>query len=114
MEKFFDENNNLISEKKCLVCLNIKPLSDFNKSINGKFGVHNWCRLCVSEYNKNQYENSKDIKKRKSELWNLDNIDKTKEYKRKSYYKKMGKEVPEVKEINPLNDLPPIDNTLNF
>ena len=45
-----------IKEKKCSKCKQIKPLSDFHKSKNGKFGVHHYCKKCNSKFRKSTYK----------------------------------------------------------
>ena len=42
----------LIVEKECRLCEETKPLDNFNKSINGKFGYANECKDCKREARK--------------------------------------------------------------
>ena len=57
--------------KQCIICKQIKPLSEYNKRANSTDGYRNNCKLCQQKRNK-EYREA--------------NIDKTKEYNKK-YYK---------------------------
>lgn len=39
----------IVDDKKCSMCLEVKPLTDFHKA--GKNGFHSKCKICVKEYN---------------------------------------------------------------
>ena len=100
--------NSLFENKICLKCQSTKAFSEFTKSKTGKFGLHNWCRDCLSEYNKNIYKNNREEKIQKSTEWNQENYKKVKKYKRKSYIKhsspeqrySTGPEITDKREIN--------------
>lgn len=47
-----------IDKKVCSKCKKNKPFSEFNKSKNSKFGLHHYCRKCVSLCRKNRYEHN--------------------------------------------------------
>ena len=42
--------------KKCSRCGQWKPISEFHKTKNGKYGVRSECKICIKEY----YENNKE------------------------------------------------------
>jgi len=112
-----------INTKVCLKCHIEKPFSEFDKSRTGKFALHNFCRICLKIYNKEQYQKQKEDRKLLAKEWNAKHAEETKIYKLRSYYKKTGGKMPKLKteekpkkiiKPNPLADLPPIDPELNF
>lgn len=99
MVRFIDKDNNIIVEKKCLKCLNVKPLEKFNKSSSGKFKRHNYCKACLKIINKDFYNNNRETKIEKSREWNVEHPKKTKEYQTKHRYKinpNIKKRPPEI------------------
>jgi hypothetical protein len=46
--------------KKCIKCLEVKSLIEFNKNKTKKSGVASLCKLCHSEYRKEHYLKNKD------------------------------------------------------
>ena len=105
---YYDESGEIITNKKCQKCLNIKDLSEFNNSRNGKFGKHNFCRECLRIYNKEIYDRGRADRIQEVSIWNLRNKNKTKVYsekfrdKIKPDRKKRKKQpvIPDLKEIN--------------
>ena len=52
-----DLNNDV---QKCSLCKKIKPLSEFHKSKNGKYGVQSRCKECSKKCSKKEYEKNKE------------------------------------------------------
>lgn len=105
-----EDNNLLTSTKECLKCHEIKHFSSFSSSKNGKYGLHNWCKKCVSDYNKEKYHEAPEAKIDKSRQWNLRNLGKINKYQRIHRRKKNPNlkehnriEIPDV-EFNPSLD----------
>ena len=67
---------------QCNKCLEIKPISAFNKSPNSMFWVREFCRDCSK---KNYKENRDKILQERKEYYSA-NSDKKKEYQRQYYY----------------------------
>lgn len=79
-ERFYKENGDLVVDKECLKCKNVKPFSEFNKSSSGKYKLHNFCRCCIKEYNDKLYLDNKDNRINEVRIWNNRNNDKTRKY----------------------------------
>ena len=56
----YDENGELI-KLECSHCREIKSVDNFNKDKTSKDGYSNKCKECICIYNKNLYENNKEI-----------------------------------------------------
>ncbi len=84
----------IISSKICNKCKIDKKLSDFRRCKTGKFGRHNFCKICHSETNKERYNNKREEIIDKQLQWNAAHPDKTKRYQKK-YNKKIQKEEKE-------------------
>ena len=69
--------------KKLLVANSL----NFNKHKQCKYDVQNKCKKCISEYNKQNYENNKDYKKRKSREYSQSHKEEKKK-RDKEYYEK--------------------------
>ena len=65
--------DSLIIEKQCKICNEIKPLSEFNKSKGGKFGVGSACKICHGKKSKKWKENNKVHVKEYNEQWRKEN-----------------------------------------
>lgn len=62
--------------KKCSICGELKPFSEFYKHPNGKYGVGVWCKDCTKEY----YENNKERTQEYGKKWREKNKDRKKIY----------------------------------
>lgn len=51
-------------EKKCSKCETSKPLSEFTKHINGKYGVEGRCKECNNLYRREKYIADKEYRER--------------------------------------------------
>jgi len=68
--------------KKCRTCKEIKPISDFEKAVNGIDGHRNECRDCRS-VKKIQYSiKNKEMIREQKRKYAIDNKERTKEYKK--------------------------------
>ena len=104
----------LITQKICGKCKESKPFKEFTKSKNGLLGLHNFCRECLSKYNKEIYQRDKEKIKEKVKEWNAEHVENTKIYKAKSYYKKRGKRMPKRAKPNHIPDAKPLPPELDF
>ena len=52
-----------MQEKQCFRCKQIKPLTEFHKSSDGKFGVHAHCRVCRAAYTR-KYRSKPEVQER--------------------------------------------------
>lgn len=100
----------VIKEKKCSVCLKIKPLEEFHRDKNRKDNRHPDCKKCkledetqrrkkyghiIKKKLRNRYKkdkNYRELQLKKNKIWYTDNRKKVKAY-RKGYLKKNGKEI---------------------
>lgn len=114
------QSSEIINDKVCIKCHQTKLFSEFTKCRRGLYGLHGFCRQCLSLYNQELYQRTKDIRKIQVKEWGARHHEQTKIYKLRSYHKKNGGEIPKLpnkkkpKKLNPLDDLPPIDPNLNF
>ena len=69
-----------INTKVCAKCHFEKELIEFRES-NGKFGRHNFCRICQDIYNQEKYLQNKEKKKEQAKKWNGQNPDLVRKYK---------------------------------
>ena len=69
--------------QKCNKCNQIKDFSLFNKNKQSNTGYRKVCKLCMSEYRK---QNAEHIKQQKLQ-WSIQNKDHTHQYKRNYYLK---------------------------
>lgn len=95
-------------EKKCNICLSIKPTQDFNKSSQHKSGVRNYCKECQKKMGKRYSERLGEELKEKKRKWLQENQDKVKESRKKSYEvhgKRISKEKYEKIKSNPVEYL---------
>ena len=46
--------------KKCSICGELKPFSEFHKDKCSKDGLHSWCKICKKEYRENNKEKIKE------------------------------------------------------
>lgn len=60
-----------MQDKLCTACQQCKPLDDFKKNKDGKFGRHSICRKCNSERTKYRYANGDSYAVRLKKLYNL-------------------------------------------
>jgi len=60
-----------VQDKLCTACQQCKPLDDFKKNKDGKFGRHSICRKCNSERTKYRYANGDSYAVRLKKLYNL-------------------------------------------
>ena len=80
--------------KKCSKCKKDRELSQFKKDITKKDGLYSSCKICVSEYRVNHYQENKEFYKNKNHLYYEENSDKVK--------KKVKEYIYNRKEIDPL------------
>jgi hypothetical protein len=107
-KSYYNEADELITNKKCQKCLKIKDLDDFTNSRNGKFGKHNWCSECLKAYNKEIYNRDREERIRDVGIWNLRNKNKVKVYsenyrdkvKPERQKRKKGPVIPDIGDIN--------------
>jgi hypothetical protein len=52
--------------KRCSKCKKSKPLEEFCKSKNGKYGHHHYCKLCLGNQQKKVYKKLKEKRKIKA------------------------------------------------
>ena len=78
--------------KTCSKCKIEKELTEFNKNKTKKDGLHNLCKSCVKEYNKEYYKENKDIIIKQVREYRAKNKSKSKEIKKK-YYKKNKEQI---------------------
>ena len=109
-----DASESIIKTKICGKCKIEKPFADFTKSKNGLFKLHNFCKICLKQYNKEIYQRDKEKVKESVKEWNADHIEETKIYKARSYYKKIGKRMPKRTLPNPIPDAQPLPTELDF
>lgn len=48
------------NKKQCIKCFEYKTFNEFHKCKNGRFGLHNYCKLCNSLYKKKYIQNNKE------------------------------------------------------
>jgi len=65
--------------KTCTKCGKTKPLEDFPKHINGKYGKDSKCKECNVKNWQKYYEKNTDHAKDKRKKWNQENYQKNKE-----------------------------------
>jgi thiol-disulfide isomerase/thioredoxin len=74
--------------KKCTICGELKPLTDFHKQKDRKDGYGNWCKPCKSIKKAEQYrENSEHVKAKVAE-YRKNNAEKASQAKKKCYENK--------------------------
>lgn len=83
-------------EKKCNICSLIKDVSDFNKSSQHKSGYRNYCKDCQKEMSRKYLQKNGDEIKKRKKIWNENNQEKRKEYRKKTY-EKHGKRISKEK-----------------
>jgi len=72
-------------KKLCKYCGEEKPITQFNKKKNGKYGVSSKCKPCFSEYYKSYYNKNKKSKINSVKNYYNNNKDSVLKYK-KEYY----------------------------
>jgi hypothetical protein len=58
-----------VDTKQCSKCKEVKPFSDFNKSISGTNGLHNYCRPCEKIVRRRWYLDHREEKLVKNKIW---------------------------------------------
>lgn len=107
--------------RKCKNCLEIKPLDEFVKNKNCKFGRERTCKKCLSIARKNNpagllnqkrlakkwYENNKEITICRSSQWQKDNPDKVaaREHRRRKRFIDNGNNDLTAEQINKLKSI---------
>ena len=97
-----------IQSKVCIKCEVERPLDQFTKSRTGKYGRHNWCRECLSIYNKIKYKEAPAEKIERAAKWNQEHPNKVKKYKQNwwlnnsdvSRRNKKGTDIPDKTDLN--------------
>ena len=83
--------------KKCIKCLEVKSLIEFNKNKTKKSGVASLCKLCHSEYRREHYIKNKDKVIEQVNEYRVNNPDKVtlirKKVKMNSFSKKAGRTI---------------------
>lgn len=69
--------------KVCSKCKQSKPLSAFNKSKRGKFGLNNYCRSCDAQNKREWYARNREHALQKTKDWQEENPDRFAENQRK-------------------------------
>lgn len=84
--------------KQCSKCkqLLVAYKNNFNKHPNGKYGLQNKCKNCISQYNKQNYEENQDHKKELSKKYSQTHKEEKRE-KNKKYYKDNKEELKEYR-----------------
>ena len=77
-------------EKKCSKCEVLKPLDEFHKNKDGKYGCRSTCKECEAEYDKQKYKKNKEKKKAYSKQYYQENREERLEWQKQ--YKKDNKE----------------------
>lgn len=77
----------IVTEKKCWLCKEIKPVSEFYKNSSRKDGLCSECKECKRKSNKEWTSKNPEIKKVLERKWILENKEKRKNYL-KDYLKK--------------------------
>jgi len=77
-------NIDINKNKYCNYCESFKELDDFHLRKESKDGVGYKCKVCHSEYAKEQYKNNKYVYKKKAKEWAENNPERRKEIRRKS------------------------------
>lgn len=79
--------------KKCNTCNKEKPITDYHKQKNGKFGVRAKCKDCCKEYRKiyTSTPEYKEYHKNKQKEWRKNNREKALEISRRCYAKNADK-----------------------
>lgn len=72
-----------LQNKQCARCKCIKQYSDFNKSLQGRLGLHNHCRQCQKEIRRKWYLENKSHEIEKNKL--PANIEKQKQWRINKY-----------------------------
>lgn len=84
--------------KKCLICGEVKPYSEFHKQADRKDGYCNWCKKCKSLKKAKEYKNNREhvlsrVAKYRNENPGKARIAKQRSYnKKKKYYQEMHKD----------------------
>ena len=68
--------------KKCNMCKDEKPLTEFGRQAASKDGLKNWCKPCVKVKNRERYERNREKHKEQVREWQRQNKDKVLEYKK--------------------------------
>lgn len=76
-----------MKKKRCVTCIEDKPLSEFNKQSSQKDGYAFYCRICRNKQKKADYERDKDLILPRIKEKREANIEKTRSDNRASYWR---------------------------
>lgn len=68
----YDDQGNPTS-KRCKICKDLKPLSEFTKQVGGKFGLGSYCKPCDTERGKKYYRSNKGSHALSTKRWHEEN-----------------------------------------
>ena len=71
--------------KKCSICQEVKPFTDFYKASRPKDGCQSMCKVCSHARRKQYHVENKDKENTKTRLWAQANKDKVREHTLKKY-----------------------------
>jgi hypothetical protein len=74
-------------DKRCRDCGQIKPLSEFNKAIEGKDGLRRDCKSCQASAYKKYYDKHRENLIKRATQWVKDNKDCRNENRKRLYWK---------------------------
>ncbi len=78
-----------VGSKQCRLCKETKPLSDYNRHPNSRYGRQSRCKLCAAQVDKMAYAADPELRKASARTWQAANPDRTmrtrRKYKLKSY-----------------------------
>jgi len=65
-----------LEEKRCSKCGEVKPVSEFHKNRQCKYGVHSNCKICVSDWHKTWYVKNSEKINAACKKWRMANPEK--------------------------------------
>ena len=83
-----------MSNKQCLCCKETKVLSEFSRNAQRNDGFSAYCKVCKAVKDRQYYEKNKEARIAYIKSWCIDNVDKTRAYKRK--YKTVNPDVDKI------------------
>lgn len=69
-----------VQEKACSYCKAVKPLSEYHKSPNGRYGLQSRCKECAKELARQYYHSNPEIYTEKVKRWRASNPERTSRY----------------------------------
>jgi hypothetical protein len=87
-----------MDQKQCLCCKQVKLTSEFSKNVRRNDGFSAYCKPCNALKDKRYYEKNKDARIAYIKSWGVDNVEKTRAYKRK--YKLVNPDIDKLYKRN--------------